>query len=604
MGFWDIIPAMFGVSKQDYNTLQSERDTLKAQQDLLYNPDAFAKSEDVSNPLMLQKYTQNGGDVSYKNIKPPTTILTTKTQNGGRIPLNPFPIPNLYQLVRNVDAVRIPIDVIVREVHRNGFHVEPRFRLRCQKCGKEFQDIPIQETEETECDICGNKGDDNFDKPDYKQRKIVSNLLLGRKNDNEQTFKQISKQIKRDCSIADDGYLILMYQYDIKDKKVVGKKLMGMEVSSPMITYMIADSIGRIGYDDMGQKIYVCPRGNHRANVYYNTGEAIPKCKVCGTECLEAHGEVMTTYAGFTNTNHSIVYAKGEILHVRSEAWEAALYGYSRLYTIMSKAITLFHMDEYFRKYFDKMRPPKGALFISTSNRTSLKKAFDEMYDASKRDPYLIYPIMVENERGNRNFVQYVNFTGNLQELQLDLVRDEFRRAIGASYGILPLFSGELQEGSWSQEGLQTMVVNRAVTVEQEYMQDSFYDPLLKILGVTDWVLKLQQAEDTDLLREEQIAYQKAVNAQLKQLMGFGVELDADGEYVTTDKPLGQPPVTDRGTGTKKPPMADAATQSEGESRLPSPSDAGGTAQGFPASGNNTSRSMKSKRVKKHRRRH
>ena len=125
MGFWDIIPAMFGVSKQDYNTLQSERDTLKAQQDLLYNPDAFAKSEDVSNPLMLQKYTQNGGDVSYKNIKPPTTILTTKTQNGGRIPLNPFPIPNLYQLVRNVDAVRIPIDVIVREVHRNGFHVEP-----------------------------------------------------------------------------------------------------------------------------------------------------------------------------------------------------------------------------------------------------------------------------------------------------------------------------------------------------------------------------------------------------------------------------------------------------------------------------------------------
>ena len=584
--------------EKDYMEAQSERMELKQRQSMLYNPDGFTQKVSKSNPLMMQKYKQEQSDITYRNVKPPTMVMTTRTSNGGRIPMNPFPIPNLYQLVRNVDAARIPIDVLIKEMHRNGFHIEPRFRLRCQQCGKEFQDMPLEETDEPECDVCGNKGEKNFDKPDWKERKIVSKLLKGKKNDNEQSFVQISKQVMRDRAIADDAYVILMYEYHIKDNKVVGKKLQAIEVASPMITYIIADSFGRRGYDDNGKKIWVCPRDQHRKSVVYAKDGNVPVCPMCKCECIPAYAEIMTAYAGWTSTNSSIVYARGEVLHVPAASWETGLYGYSRFYTVMSKAITLFHMDEYFRKYFDKMRPPKGALFVSTSNKASLNKTFNEMRDQAKRDPYDIYPIMVENERGNRNFVQYVNFTGSLQELQLDKVRDEFRRTMGAMFGILPLFAGEIQEGSWSQEGLQTMVVNRAVTADQEGAQDTFYDPLLKILGVNDWVLKLQQAEDTDLLREEQIAYQKNMNAQSMQAMGFGVELDADGNFVYTDKPIGQDQQMQQMDGDmdteKKPPMADAGTQMTGEARLARPSDPGGSGQGFPAAGNNTSMAMKS----------
>ena len=86
----------------------------------------------------------------------------------------------------------------------------------------------------------------------------------------------------------------------------------------------------------------------------------------------------------------------------------------------------------------------------------------------------------------------------------MKLTTKELRMIIGAVYGVLPLYFGELPTG-WSQEGLQVTITNRAVKWAQDVLQQSFFKKLALLQGVDDWDLKLKTGEETDKLRDLQI---------------------------------------------------------------------------------------------------
>jgi hypothetical protein len=356
---------------------------------------------------------------------------------------------------------------------------------------------------------------------------------------------------------------------------------------------MIADSDGRIGYDDKRNKIFVCPRFEHR-----DARLVEPKCDRCGAEALKAVIEVNSVYSIGIPQPKRVIYGEGEIIWKAGKYKPNLLYGFSPIYSVWSKAMSLSHMDEYIRKYFDKMRPPRGMLVISSRNYDTFKKSWDVLEQKAQEDPYMIHPLLVENDKGGKNPAQWLDFTGSLKELEFIEVRKELRMIIGAVYGVLPFYYGETPAG-WSQEGLQVTITNRAVKFGQDILKKAFFSKISKMLNIDDWELQLKTGEDTDKLRDLQQDGIEIQNMMMLQQMGFDITRTHTGEFkvsketaLTAEMMFGVGAINgnQNGAGKGKPATQENTQQFDGEPHNPRPSDIGGTAQGSPTSGSSMSK--------------
>lgn len=177
--------------------------------------------------------------------------------------------------------------------------------------------------------------------------------------------------------IADNAYLLLLKNYfingsgDIDLQKTEIKEI--LRIDPPQVA-MIADSDGRIGYDDKRNRVFVCPRFEHRDKRLYSQ-----KCDRCGAKAIKAIMEVNSVYSVGIPQPKRVIYADGEVIWKAGKYKPSLIYGLSPIYAIWSKAMALSHMDEYVRKYFDKMRPPRGLLVIASRNYETFRKSWDAL---------------------------------------------------------------------------------------------------------------------------------------------------------------------------------------------------------------------------------
>ena len=164
---------------------------------------------------------------------------------------------------------------------------------------------------------------------------------------------------------------------------------------------------------------------------------------------------------------------------------------------------------------------------------------------------------------------------------------------IGAVFGVLPLYFGELPTG-WSQEGLQVTITNRAVKWGQDILLQSFLSKMVAMIGVDDWELKLKTGEETDKLRDLQIQGVEIENMKALQQLGFEITRTHTGEFKVSKDPVigikelmmgesegGTPPMKPgRGRGTAAP--KEDQQRFEGEPKHVRPSREGGLMQGSP----------------------
>ena len=180
-----------------------------------------------------------------------------------------------------------------------------------------------------------------------------------------------------------------------------------------------------------------------------------------------------------------------------------------------------------------------------------------------------------------------------LKELEFIEVRKELRQIIGAIYGVLPLYYGEMV-GGWSQEGLQVTITNRAIKWGQDVLFKAFFKRLAEMVGVDDWELRLKAGEENDKLRELQQDGVEIQNMQALQGMGFEITRSHTGEFkVSKDPSTAQQEVEGRGRGRALGEAEEDRQFQQGEPANNRPSDLGGVAQGHPASGKGTSMSKK-----------
>ncbi len=519
------------------------------------------------------------------------------TDTGAKLPIFPFPLIMIYELADNIDAIRIPIETLNREMFKNGFEIVERFKYKCENCAKTFQYAPnIHEEGEDKIDMkkvqCDSCGSYEMRRPVPEHRKILEDIMSKPVNGNMQNMEDLSRQLERDLEIADNAYMLMLKNYFIDDitgeidmKKTEIKEL--LRIDPPQVA-MIADSDGRIGYDDKRQKIWVCPRFEHRDKRQYTD-----RCDVCNAKCLKAIIEVNSVYSIGIPHPKRVIYGEGEVIWKAGKYKPSLIYGLSPIFAIWSKAMSLSHMDEYVRKYFDKMRPPRGLLVVASRNYETFRKSWDALEQKATEDPYMIHPLMVESDKGGKNMANWIDFTGSLQELQFIEVRKELRQIIGAVYGVLPLYYGEMV-GGWSQEGLQVTITNRAVKWGQDILYKAFFKKFAEVMGVDDWDLKLVAGEENDKLSELQRDGVEIDNMAKLQQMGFKVERTHTGEYnISKEVQEYENEELKNGRGRSTAAPEEGRQNAQGEHVESRPSDMGGVAQGHPSSGSGTSMSQK-----------
>ena len=578
-------------------------------------------------------------------VRPSIAQPYMATDTGAKLPIFPFPLIMIYELADNVDALRIPIETINREMFKNGFEIVEKWKFKCTNCSKEFQYAPLagdirdeqpnatnEDNESTigsttsskanqpqfpvrqpkgiglegplECDTCGSH---DLRRPTPENRQVLEDMLHKPVNANEQSLEDIVRMLERDLEIADNAYLLVLKNYWIDDatgeidhEKSEIKEL--IRVDPPQVA-MIADSDGRVGYDDKHNPVFVCPKFEHRGKRLVSD-----RCDVCGTKALKAVVEVNSVYSIGIPQPKRVIYGEGEIIWRAGKYRPGLLYGYSPIYAVWSKVMSLSHMDEYIRKYFDKMRPPRGMLVIASRNYETFRKSWDALEQKATEDPYMIHPLLVESDKpGGKNMAQWLDFTGSLKELEFIAVRKELRMIIGAIYGVLPLYFGELPTG-WSQEGLQVTITNRAIKWGQDILLKSFLAKLAGLKDIDDWELRLKSGEETDRLRDLQIQGVEIENMKSLQGLGFEISRTHTGEFKVSKDPVvttadmataegtlaenpGQLKPGGRGRGTAAP--KEDQQRFEGEPQHKLPSKVGGIAGGHPASGHGTSLSRK-----------
>ena len=228
-----------------------------------------------------------------------------------------------------------------------------------------------------ECDVCKNI---SFEEPNYKNRKRAADLLKNSLNNNGQKLMHISRTLERDLEITDMAHLLLLKRYKKRKGKFIESTLREMMAVSPAQVLYVSDLDGNLGYNDTGHAVYFCPQ-HRKEKVLVEYGEDPPRCKHCNFECLQAAIELNAAYQyNLTSVNpKTTLYGINEVISCHGKYWPGILYGYSIIYTLWSKVMAMSYMDEYVRKYFDKMRPPKGLLVIGSRNYQSLQKAFNHM---------------------------------------------------------------------------------------------------------------------------------------------------------------------------------------------------------------------------------
>jgi hypothetical protein len=458
---------------------------------------------------VLQQFMNT--DSRFNNYRPQMDPKDTVSDSEVLIPLAPIPMDIIYDIARYSDVLRTMFQHLRKAIFKNGYEVKENFSKKCVKCEKEFEN-PTEE-----CDECGSK---ELRDPDVSQKKKLVRFLKS-VNDNDQDLIKVSKHINDDLETLDDGYLLCIKEfYHSAEGELLGAIPVELIRMDARWVRLVADKTGLPGFNDNGDKLTFCP--DHRDTLQRN----IEKCPMCNKDTMQCF------FRSEIPDGKYYYYAQDEVCH-KSKYNPSLTYGFSIIYAVWNKVITLMNMDQYMKNYYAKQRPPRGLLFVNTPNMEGLEKAWNWMTDEFKKNPHQIPPIAVEQVSGSKgNLVNFIDFMKSPEEMQFIDMRNEFRRQIGAPYGIMPLFQADLsQSGGLNNEGLQITVTNQAIEDGQAIYNDEYYPWICDQFGVTDYHIELLPHEEQDLVHEEDLKAKKIDNAKKMQDLGYDVTYTAEEDF-------------------------------------------------------------------------
>lgn len=473
------------------------------------------------------RFIEKMNNLSYSMMRPSMDITETAGYEGIRVPYYPFHMRTLYDVANYSDVLRTIIMALKKEIFRSGLVIEDKFVQKCSVCGKEYQHlnktgICENEIEQTDGNVitkvrCGGA----LREPDVKQKEAFEQFKE-QVNENRQTLEEVLGSVEDDLNVVDDGYVVLTKDYWYNgDGSLRYSQVVEIIRGSPMTFKMVMDMKNRPGRDQDGKELYFC--AEHR-DTAHNDRQI---CEKCGKQMLRAY------YVSYMAMDKKVFYSKEEAIHI-SKFSPSMSYGFPPIYSVWLKVMTLLAQDKYMREYYAKQRPPRGIFFVSTTNVDSLMKSWDELQRRYEENPHGIWPLTVQyhGDKAGTPEAKFIDFMRSLDEMQYTEVRNEFRRACGAVYGVMPLFQADIRSsGGLNNEGLQITVTNRAVEMSQEVYNRKILPWLAAQLGVYDYKIYLRTPESMNEKMKLEIEGLKIANAQGMKNLGFEVTLNEEGDF-------------------------------------------------------------------------
>ncbi len=454
-------------------------------------PKIFKKSEEIQK----EKYTAS-------SLRMPIDFAIPMVGDIYNIPILAFPLKMLYDVSHQSSVVDTIVRAITDEVFRNGIIIQPRFKSKCTKCGAEYEDdVPI-------CEECGGI----TRSPDLTERKKMKQWIEDFRNSFNESLITVLKQIDDDINRVDNGFILLRKDYYYtEDGKFFGFKVKDIIRASPFKMRLMMSKYG-IGRGMQGEYLYVCPE--HREELIRKEKSGTYYCDKCGKELLPAW------YAS-ADKGRILYYAKDEVYHIKR--WSQTQgYGIPPILSVIIKVLLLMKMDRYMLAAYSLQRSPKG-LLILRGRIDSIERAWEQLKQKAMENPNMIYPLVIEgaSDDSGKRVVEWVDFGLKPDEMEWTEVRNEMRKQIGARFGVMPLFQGDLSiGGGLNNEGLQITVTNRTIETSQT-VWNAVLDWLSKQLGYSDWKFELAPNEEKDLKAEIERERMRIENARIMKDLGY-----------------------------------------------------------------------------------
>ena len=318
---------------------------------------------------------------------------------------------DLWSLYLTVAEVRSPISIIRNEVFRRGYIWSPKFELKCEKCGSEYQKVV------EECEKCGEK---EFRKPDEKQKDKLTPFM-----EDANIFGQSLNELfgsYEDClNWADDAFLYVRKEYINAGNKVMSK---------PKEIRVLHPAMMDLDLDDKGlpkNKTFTC---------YFHRDEKEPKkgkCKKCKADLVP----VMWIY--YHQGTDPIYLLEEEVLHL-SKFSVMETFGVSPLITLYDKILSLVGMDKTIYRYFFERKLPAGMLLVATDDPEGLRRERANIEAKMRVDPDYMPMIAYSARQGSRGRVDFVKLFHNLLETDYLPIKNDVRDRIAAMWGVSPIW--------------------------------------------------------------------------------------------------------------------------------------------------------------------
>lgn len=427
--------------------------------------------------------------------------------SGDVVPLYPYPLDTIYEVAYFSDVMGTVHRALRTQMFKNGYEVI--------------------KSEDTNASIVDEQEEGYDPKEEHRIRLI---RFLKCCNNRNQDITEVLKELEDDLNIIDLYFCGFMYDYYINNGTLY-RDLKEIIRIDPRTIRLVANVKRQFGVDDDGNRLSFSI--SNRAVLLKN--KDVDK---------DGFPTLPAWYKQIRN-GETIYYSPEEVVYSKRYR-PAELLGFSPVVTLFQKIRTLQQQDKYILELYEGKRPPKGLLAFNTSNRSSLMEAWDEMLKKAKINPHLPAVLGITNQ-GNGKFAEFIDFMKSLDELQYTEQRDEYRRTIGAFYGVSPIFQGDMSTGGGlNNEGLQITVTNDAIQEGQQNYNQKLLKKIVKDLGCHGWSLLLKPSEEQDEMARLQRQELSLRNGEIASRLGLTVKYDSrQGEVVIEDGEIKNQPIQD-----------------------------------------------------------